>query len=266
MQLYIKYVMAKRLFFVFIVMILGAVNVCGQAPEGIWRVSLLGGTSWFYGDVNAKDYTPESGEWGKIGVLGAVSVDLNHYFGLRLEGSRGQLYGSKNNIKHYLPCSAACDTVWFEATVEDFVGLFVINLTDLVFYDKQETRSKIEAYAGAGLLRLTTAKYDNDDKLVKSYGYAASTDGVNPGKKGFIYETVFPIGIIYQYKLTKTRRYNRGGGFFDNLYFEAEASIRFAQSDKLDAEINSRYWKNDKYTYLMGGLTYRFPAVRRHRY
>lgn len=199
----------------------------------------------FYGDIRQYDFYPVfryHTEWN--GGYGAILNKSFIDFPLSIQAQilMGKLSGtfrgepddtSKPGENLYK------NGIYFKS---DITEISLSAKADIISLINPETESKIRPYATLGLGILNFRSIQRKlwtNAHITSFGY--SSDGNFEGRK--ITEFVFPLAIGCDYELTEF------------LFLNIETSLRFTNTDKLDAKLENK--ATDKYQYTCLGITYK---------
>lgn len=147
-----------------------------------------------------------------------VNKQLNHVFGLRLQGVFGTMTGGVTTGE------------WGEASVMDISGQLTVNITNLTVSRKADR--KWHAYLNAGL------GMNNHDPILYN---ADNTESSDPDAET---SYVIPVGLGMMWKLS------------DNFFLDLNATYRASNSDYFDGVARGK--ANDSYMYTSIGVGYIF--------
>lgn len=183
----------------------------GPYKLNTWSISAHFGPSQFFGDLREYDFFPVNKnnedsrkEWGTLQGGISINKQLTYLFGLRLDGTLGNLKGMKRRIYNS----------YFEAKYFDAALSGTVNVKGLLFGPNKLKRWKMDAYAGIGQVW-----YDS-----KAYQLSGTQRGIElRTTDGYVNDWIVPLGFNINYELTK------------RLDLGLDFRINHANSDKIDA-------------------------------
>ena len=207
-----------------------------------WNVGVNVGSNLFYGDLRVYKYWPVIKNNNERKYAGSFHLGKELTPFLEFQGNLllGNLSGTKR-IKEGLPFNQ-----YFDAKIFEYSTTFKLDFASLLLGANEDRFFSVYTYAGIGLVNFRSQrKMLGSDIIVMSYGY----DGNDKIKATT--ETVLPVGVGFDFLLVK------------NLKLNIDASIRFVNTDKLDAYVNHKTGIDDMYGYTSVGLTYTFGKKKK---
>jgi OOP family OmpA-OmpF porin len=199
----------------------------GNVKMNTWSVSLRGGPTMFFGDLQEGTFSRGSAAKPFTFAVGAsVNKQLSHLFGLKLNFDAGDLSGSNRNIYN-----AYFYSHFFQGTLTTDV-----NLKSLLLGSRKLRRWKLDAFAGIGYIWFASDVY----AIASDVRFPGFTPGkwlgssnippTSPTTSGkwtdfgsqFTRDIVVPVGLSLEYQLSK--RFDLGVAY----------SYNFVNSSKLD--------------------------------
>lgn len=213
-----------------------------------WSVGANAGVMLFYGDVKQYDYYPVfryNSEYS-LGYGLTLTKTLNSVIGLQGQILNGKLAGTSRYAKA-ASFRDPKDNRYFTANVFEYDFNVVINLSNLILSKRKINERKFSVYTtfGAGLTNFNTElRKLSDDALITEYGSSNPNSSEKLIFKNRTTEIVIPVSLGVKYKL--------------NTKFDLglETSVRFANTDKLDATAANN--NKDSYQYTDFVVTYKF--------
>lgn len=191
-----------------------------------WSVSVHGGLSKFFGDLQTGDFLT-NGPGEKTSFLAGLSVNkqLSHLFGLSANFGFGTLSGSKDKFVYIDPLNVSKGLSYgpnyFHSDILQGSLNFEANLKSLLFGTRKLRRLKADVFVGIGYLYYNTKvyairdyqftdaggnvrSYQKDEKIRFSNGPKSSTTAGGWEGAGSTYsrDLVIPTGIRFLYELS----------------------------------------------------------------
>jgi cell division septation protein DedD len=203
-----------------------------------WTVGANFGSNLFYGDLRVYNYWPVGDYNNERKYAGGMFIGkkLNSFLEYRGNLLVGSLSGTKRFDLKKRPVSQYFDTRMFE-----YSSTLKLDISSLIAGAKDDRFFSVYTYAGLGLVNFRSQRKSLiTNKVIMSYGYKGTH------KIAATTEAVIPIGGGFDFLLTK------------NLKLNIDASIRFVNTDKLDAYVNHKTGIDDMYGYTSIGVSYTF--------
>lgn len=207
-----------------------------------WGLGLGGGPNLFYGDLGIANTLPSdySNELNWAGTF-LLQKQLISYVDMR-----GQLlYGTLSGYKE-LDNSGSNVNLRFDATVLEYNMNFKIHVTNAIL----GRVAPVSLYTYVGIGFSTFRSYSTNtmfNTVVSYYGYDGTT------KYDPTIETMVPVGLGLEFKLS------------DNLFLNTDVSMRFVNSDKLDAHVGTTNdFLQDMYSFSSVGISYTFGSKSKY--
>ncbi len=196
-------------------------------------ISLNGGLTQFYGDVSSDIFFPGSMMKGKIpwAFSPRVGWDFNQRFGVRTDFNISSIWAKSNKPNQ---------DIYFHASVFDWQGEFILNMTNIVFPHIYNKRWNITAFVGAGWMWFNTIARNSKDSILYVVGY-----DLNGNKTKRESDRMWNAGFSGAYKFAK--------------HFDVSLEVKFnnTPTDKLDG-VDHVLSEFDNYSTVMLGITYYF--------
>ena len=187
-----------------------------------WSVNANFGPNLFFGDIQQNDYIPEM-EDIKMAYGIVLRKKISPVFGFGGQLLSGRLHGHKKSSNSY-----------FDADVFEYGMNITVNFSNLLWPHNPYRKLSVYGVAGIGLTKWKTILRDITTKnIVKEKGQG--------GFKDRITETVIPLGLGFEYKLSSA------------LSLNLESTFRTINTDLLDL-VKGGY-KYDRYNYNSFGIT-----------
>jgi|GEM_PF-5340900 len=201
-----------------------------------WGIGIGGGPNLFYGDLGIAKILPTdyANELNFAGTF-FLQKELVQYVDLR-----GQLlYGTLSGVKATDKLGNSLD-LRFDATVFEYNANVKINISNAII--GRVAPISLYSYVGMGFSTFRTYSTNTVFNTVENfYGY----DGTTKYKPTI--ETMVPVGVGLEFKIT------------DNLFVNTDVSMRFVNTDKLDAyKGTTTQFLQDMYSFSSIGITYTF--------
>lgn len=200
-------------------------------------LSLYGGIAQFYGDVSSDVFFPGSMMKGKFpwSVSPRIGWDFNPRFGLRADMNLNSIWAESNRD----------DKSYFHASVMDFQGEFVVNMSNLMFPYNYNKKWNMTIFTGAGWMFYNAIKRDTNDAILNDPATGTILVGydMNGDKTKRESERIWNAGFSVGYKITK------------HLDLGLEVKFNNTPTDKLDGTFHALS-EFDNYSSVMLGLTY----------
>lgn len=255
-----------------------------------WSVSVHGGVSKFYGDLQTGNFFA-TGPGEKVPFFGGISVNkqLSHIFGVSAEFGIGQISGSKDRFTYtdHNSVSPSYSYVpsYFNADVMQGALTGSVNLKSLLFGTRKLRRFKFDVFAGVGFLYYDTRvysiraqsfvnslgeniTYEPNDQIRFSNGPSSSKTAGVWGGLGSKYtrDLVIPTGVhlVYEWsnRLDIGIRYSLNHTFSEKLDMTLGGYDNSSASQVFSSVGNTSFRKgesaNDKYGTLGLEITYKF--------
>lgn len=204
-----------------------------------WTANANFGSNLFYGDIRVYNYWPVAKYSNERKFAGGIIIgkQLTSFLEFRGHLLYGSLSGAKRTDLQGNPFNQYFSTKLFE-----YSTTFKLDITSLIFGGNEKRFLSVYSYAGMGLVNFRSQRKSLlDNSIIMSYGY----NGNNKKSKATT-EAVFPVGGGFDFRL------------LDNLKMTFDVSLRFVNTDKLDAYVNNSSGIHDMYGYTSIGITYLF--------
>jgi hypothetical protein len=202
-----------------------------------WGINLSGGSNLFYGDLRIYDLWPAKQFNNERKWAGSIMLEKELIPNLDFRGQilMGSLSGTKREFSNGTPAN-----MYFDAKVFEYSTNFKLNVSNALIGRKAPL--SFYTYAGIGFVNFRTQRKNLiTNSVIESYGY----NGTAKDKPTI--ETVVPFGGGLDYKIN------------DNFSLNLDVSMRFVNSDKLDAMVSGNTGVyQDAYGYTSLGITYKF--------
>jgi len=209
-----------------------------------WSVGANFGSNLFYGDLRVYNYWPVGDYNNERKYAGGIFIGkkLNSFLEYRGNLLVGSLSGTKRVDLKKRPVSQ-----YFDSKIFEYSSTIKLDISSLIAGAKDDRFFSVYTYAGLGLVNFRSQRKSlTTNKVIMSYGYNGTK------KIAATTEAVIPVGGGFDFLLTK------------NLKLNIDASIRFVNTDKLDAYVNHKTGIDDMYGYTSIGVSYTFDFVKKN--
>ncbi|MFT4033014.1 MAG: OmpA family protein, partial [Siphonobacter sp.] len=262
----------------------------GPNKMNTWSISVNGGLSKFYGDLQTGDFL-RKGPGESTTFAGGVSINkqLSHIFGVSANFGFGNLSGSKDKmvyIDQTVSDQLSYGPNYFKANFLQWNVNAEANIKSLLFGTRKLRRLKVDVFAGIGYLYYNTDVYAirnysylNSRDEIKSYvanerirfsnGSKSSTTSGDWEGSGTTYsrDLVIPVGLRFLYELSPRfdigLRYTLNNTFTEKLdmtlggYDNSLPSELFSSSNGYNNSFKRGPSSYDKYATFAVELTYK---------
>jgi len=225
--------------------VLNAQEVTNELPwyKKGWTVGANFGSNLFYGDLRVYNYWPVGKYQNerKYAVGFFIGKKINSFLEYRGNLLVGSLSGTKRVDLKKKPVNQ-----YFETRMFEYSSTLKLDISSLIAGEKDDRFFSVYTYAGLGLVNFRSQRKSlTTNKIIESFGYKSTH------KIAATTEVVIPVGGGFDFLLMK------------NLKLNIDASIRFVNTDKLDAYVNHKTGFDDMYGYTSIGVSYTFDFVKK---
>jgi tetratricopeptide (TPR) repeat protein len=229
-----------------------------QQFDKYWFVNLNAGIMMSHTDIFINKFAPPTSDW-KLGVGAKVGWQFHPVFGVRAQGSFGNIYGKRPSTWEdtwWLVEATGIDDadVWYRAKLFDYTLQLTVNFSNLISGYNPDRLIDIYGIGGIGQVQWASEAFNGaTGAQIRQNGVESDPNPGGPGTEdGFGDRTMvmeWPAGLGVAFHVSPKWEIN------------LESELRFVDSDRLDNFANGNMpIYRDMYSYTNLGVTYKFVS------